>query len=257
MSGVHLMLLLVPGAEEVSDAEVLARAEAAFRAGVELRADSARAKPHFQQAVRELETLQARGVANPAFFLQLGNARLLSDDLAGAVLAYHQGLTLAPTDRDLRAALDHARTQVAYPAGGFARPPEDHLPPWLPRPGPTPFLLLVVGAFTLACIALTRGRMLASRRWLLLGLLTLVLSVCGGVVIYLREQAARSERALVVIAVEDVLLRRGDGLSFPPRYPTPLPRGTEARLRRERGDWLQIELTGGEIGWVPGGLVRR
>jgi cytochrome c-type biogenesis protein CcmH/NrfG len=60
-------------------------------------------------------------LANPAFFLQLGNARLLTDDLAGAILAYHQGLTLAPTDRDLQAALDHARTQVAYPAGGFAR----------------------------------------------------------------------------------------------------------------------------------------
>ena len=45
--------------------------------------------------------------------------------------------------------------------------------------------------------------------------------------------------------------RKGDGLAFPPRYGAPLNRGVEARLLFERGDWLQIELSGGEVGWVP------
>jgi hypothetical protein len=48
-----------------------------------------------------------------------------------------------------------------------------------------------------------------------------------------------------------VLLRRGDGLAFPPRYYTPINRGVEARRLFERGGWVQIELSGGEIGWVP------
>ena len=39
----------------------------------------------------------------------------------GAILAYHQGLALAPTDGALLAALDHARGRVAYPAGSFGR----------------------------------------------------------------------------------------------------------------------------------------
>ena len=47
------------------------------------------------------------------------------------------------------------------------------------------------------------------------------------------------------------LLRAGNGLSYPPRYETPLNRGVEARLLFARGAWLQIELSGGEIGWVP------
>jgi hypothetical protein len=47
-----------------------------------------------------------------------------------------------------------------------------------------------------------------------------------------------------------VVLRRGNGRSYPPRYPTPLNRGVEARRLFERGDWLQIELSGGEVGWV-------
>ena len=41
------------------------------------------------------------------------------------------------------------------------------------------------------------------------------------------------------------------GLNYPPRSETPLNRGVEARLLFVRGDWLQIELSGGEIGWVP------
>src|SRR5262249_34338620 len=48
-----------------------------------------------------------------------------------------------------------------------------------------------------------------------------------------------------------VRLRRGGGATSPPRYDTPLNRGVEARLLFARGDWLQVELAGGEVGWVP------
>ena len=56
---------------------------------------------------------------------------------------------------------------------------------------------------------------------------------------------------LVVIADDGVLLRKGNGLTYPPRYDTPVNRGVEARLLFDRGEWLQIELAGGEVGWVP------
>jgi hypothetical protein len=50
-------------------------------------------------------------------------------------------------------------------------------------------------------------------------------------------------------------LRRGDGVRFPPRYDTAIYRGVEGRLLFERGDWIQIELSAGEIGWVPRAAV--
>src|SRR5262249_22757717 len=58
------------------------------------------------------------------------------------------------------------------------------------------------------------------------------------------------EQPLVVIAADGVLLRKGNGLSYPPRYETPLNRGVEARVLCARGAWRQIELAGGEVGWV-------
>jgi hypothetical protein len=54
-----------------------------------------------------------------------------------------------------------------------------------------------------------------------------------------------------VISDDGVLLRAGNGLSYPARSETPLNRGVEARLLYVRGDWLQIELGSGELGWVP------
>jgi hypothetical protein len=70
-------------------------------------------------------------------------------------------------------------------------------------------------------------------------------------IVDLRGERGRGTEALVVIAEDGVLLRKGNGLAFPPRYETPLNRGVEARLLFESGDWLQIELAGGEVGWVP------
>jgi uncharacterized protein YgiM (DUF1202 family) len=54
-----------------------------------------------------------------------------------------------------------------------------------------------------------------------------------------------------VVAQDNVLLRTGNGLSYPARYDTPLNRGVEARLLLRRDDWLKVELGGGETGWLP------
>jgi hypothetical protein len=85
---------------------------------------------------------------------------------------------------------------------------------------------------------------------------SLVVTLALVVILINQQHAAGRQGPLVVVAEDGVLLRRGDGLAYPPRYDTPLPRGAEARLRRERGTWLQIELSGGEIGWVPRELTR-
>jgi len=243
-------------ASELSSPEIVAQAEVAFAEGVRLRQDAAQARPHFRQAAELFDSLCSRGVHNPLLYRNLGNSWLLAGELPRAILAYRQGLRIAPGDGDLLADLERARELVVYPDGTrLGRPAQDNRPPWLPRLSSRWRFLSAVALYVVGWIFLARWLMVRGR-WLVPGILTLGGTVVLTVVL-LEECREQSERAqpLVIIADDGVLLRKGNNLTFPPRYETPLNRGVEARLLYQRRDWVQIELGGGEIGWVPRQLV--
>jgi hypothetical protein len=86
---------------------------------------------------------------------------------------------------------------------------------------------------------------------LLCGVVLLLLTASAGVGVWLLQEhdAWEDREPLVVVAAADgVALQRGNGESYP-RLMT-LPQGLEARRLHQRGDWLQIQLATGEIGWV-------
>ena len=253
-----LMLLAVaaPPADAGSppDADVLKQAENAFHEGARLRDRPAEARRAFAEAAERYEELRRRGAASAALFRDEGDAYLLAGDLARAILAYRRGLRLAPNDSVLRGNLEYARSQVAVtPPGNLGRPPAEVLPPWLPRPSPTIILALALVLYTLGWLALARWWMLRQRGLFLAGGVALAAAVLLGGAFELWTNARRQQdlHPLVVIADDGVLLRRGNGLTYPPRYETPVNRGAEARLLVERGDWLKVELAGGESGWLP------
>lgn len=231
------------------------RARRAFEEGLRLRGDPVRAKERFRAAAAVYEQLRKRGTENAALFRSQGNASLLAGDLPQAIFAYRRGLRLAPADGALQEALAAAREDVARKVtGGFGRPPADDRPPWLPRVGFSGWsfaLLLLV--YVLCCLSLARWAMTRRQELLLASGIGLLLTGLAAALLGLaslyekREQA----RALVVIAQDDLPLLLGNGLSYKSRYVENLPRGAEARVLFRRSDWLQIELSGGEIGWVP------
>ncbi len=238
----------------LSPSEVAECAVSAFQEGVRLRQAADQARPHFRAAAASFDELRRRGVHNPALYRNLGNASLLAGDLPRAILSYHRGLRLAPNDLALREGLAEARERVVYPASGsLGRPLSDPRPPWLPQPRTEWLLTASALCYTLAWTWATRWLMVRRGRLLAGGMVALLLA--GLLSVWLltltREERDRDEHPLVVIARDGVRLRRGNGMVFPARYDTPIPRGVEARLRFERGGWVRIELSGGEIGWVP------
>jgi hypothetical protein len=254
------LMLISPGAETpaASDADLLAKAEAAFREGTRLRDQPEEARRYFRQSADAYEALRMHGAANAALFRNQGNACLLADDLPGAILAYRRGLRCDPNDRVLRNSLEQARARVAYPASeALGRPAVDPLPPWLPRPSQTLLAGLALLLYGFGWLALTRWWMTRGGRWLSPAFAALgVAAVIGagwGVGQWQEGDAAR--HPLVVIASDGVLLRRGNGATYPPRYETPVNRGVEARMLYDRGKWLKVELAGGESGWVPRAAV--
>jgi tetratricopeptide (TPR) repeat protein len=241
-------------AADLSDEEVAALAEAAFNEGVHLRDASDQARPHFQEAAALFEELRRRGADNPALSLDLGNAYLLAEDLPRALLAYHRGLRLDPDNLALRDGRDAARARVHYPANStLGRPLPESRPPWLPHLRPSWLIAGSAVCYFVGCAFLTRWLMKRNSRLIAFSLASLALA--SGLAFLVGRAADHAfyeaSHPLVVIAVDDVSLRKGNGKNFPPRYETPLSRGVEAHVLFERGDWLQIELAGGEVGWVP------
>jgi tetratricopeptide (TPR) repeat protein len=252
------LLLFSSALSPLSDREVLERAEAEFEEGVHLRQARDQAQPHFRNAAGYLDELRQRGVRNAALYRNLGNAYLLADDLPHAILSYRRGLLLAPNDLDLRDSLAEARERVAYPASGdLGRPRSDDRPPWLPHLRFNWLMFAAVTCYVLGCVGVTRWRMVRRGRLLSVGLLALLLAgvLSGWLMLRAEEWRESEEHPLVVIARDGVLLRRGNGAAFPPRYDTPVNRGVEGRLVINRGGWVQIELSGGQIGWVPRAAV--
>lgn len=222
----------------------VASAEESFRAGV-AATDPAQARKHFLAAGNDFDRLaQQRPQQSPALYRNLGNARFLAGQLPEAIVAFHQGLRLAPEDAVLREHLEYVRGRVEYPPG--ARPPADIWPAWA-----SAYLLLGTAllAHALGWLAWMRRR----HGWMWLSFVLAGLLAAAWGVKQVRDQ--RTE-ACVVIAKDDVPLRRGNGDEYPVHPEAPaLARGVESRLLARRGDWLQIRLYSGHIGWVQNSAV--
>ncbi len=237
------------------DAEaVLSQAEATFREGGRLREWPSQARAQFNAAAEAYGTLQQSGCHNVDLHRNQGNAYLLAGDLPRALLAYRRGLRLSPYDVRLRAALDHARGQVVYPPhSSLGRPAPEHWPPWLPRPSPTLWFWLAALAYGLGCAAATRWLMVRRGPLPAAAASALGVAILASAVMILEERRLQQivYQPFAVVAEDEVLLRKGNGLGYPLRADVPLNRGVEAWLLFSKGDWLQVELAGGEVGWLP------
>jgi len=242
------------GPQSSSATDVLEQAERAFHAGIEARDQRSKARTFFQAAANHYDALCRQGMHNTDLYRNMGNAYLLAGELPRAILAYRRGLRLSPGDRQLSAHLTFARDKVVYPEPtNLGRQRPDSWPPWLPWVPSWGRLCGVVLLYSLACLAVTRWWMTQRGRSLNVGMTAFVVAVLLGASLIAEEWRDRQEglHRLVVIADNGVLLRVGNGPTYPERFTTPLNRGVEARLLFVRGDWLKIELAAGETGWVP------
>lgn len=248
-----LMLnITLAGTPTADSTSLLAAAEHSFQLGVQAKDQPDVARAHFQEAARNYARLHAEGVHSVGLYRSWGNTSLLAGNVPAAILAYRRGLHLAPSDADLHANLALARSRVDYPLG-LQPPADDAWPGWLPRPG-RPFFFAVTGLmYTLACLFISRWLLVRRSSLLVRAMLCLFFAILAGIAWYHLESRREEERLHpVVVIAADTPLYRGNGPSYPHHDEVPLlAPGIEARQLLSRGDWLQIELPGPHIGWVP------
>jgi hypothetical protein len=259
-----LLLALAPAAQcfasageyaAASDVDVLAAAERAFAEGVGLKSDAVKARAAFARAAAAYDELWRRGHHNPTLALNQATSRRLAGDLPGAIVAFHDGLAVARHDRALRLGLEDARSAVAYPLDGdLARQCRPRLAATIgARMAPAEAFALAGGLWLVACLAVARYFMSRAGGWLgLAGLAAAALLALGG--LWWHDALRADPRPRVVVAA-DAVLRKGNADAYPPRLEAKLPRGVEARELGRRGGWVQVELAGGAVGWLPEAAV--
>jgi tetratricopeptide (TPR) repeat protein len=253
VSLVMLSLVVSQDGQSESDQQILDRAQIAFQLGAKLRGTPGESK-QFQLAADYYEELRRRGVRNPALFLNLGNAYLLADDIREAILTYRRGLQLNPNNLEMRTNLTYARDQVVYSsADSFARPPESLWPPWLPRWTPGMSLGATFLFYVMSWIGLAHRWAFRPGSWPWLPGIGVAGALCFVVIFLFQKRAEKmeAEYPMVVISADRTYLHKGNHSLYPRAYDTTLNRGVEARLVQIRGNWLQIELAGDQVGWVP------
>jgi hypothetical protein len=214
----------------------------------------------FRQSAERFADLRRRGVDSSGLHRNEGQARLLAGDLPGAILALRRSLRLDPDDPVLRKSLTYARSRVAFATLEEQQvlSPTDEPLYWLRLPLRRWGLILMAILSISGWAALTRWRITRAGFWGWLGGLALGLAVLLASA-RMAEFEVRQQEAAAPLGVTTgpVVLRKGDGPSFAPRREAPLPAGLELTVRQERGDWLQVQLADGSLGWLPREMVAR
>jgi hypothetical protein len=238
---------------EQSDAEVAAQAATAFQRGVECKTRLLEARKHFGEAADACTELHRRGVRSPALYRNLGNAAVLADRWPEAIWAYHVGLTLNPNDPELGEHLAFVRGKTLYPASGKGQPEPEIWPVWLYRPTMFEFAAIAGVSYLFAWLSGMFAILRRTSRSYVVTTLAALLAVTSGIVFgQALDKAEADRRTPLVIVAENTPFYRGNGTSYPQHPDLPiLPRGMEVRQQHRRGNWLQVRLTSGEIGWLP------
>ena len=253
-----LFLLLTPTAGFGSDESLLSEAEVAFAHGVEFRSDSVEARPSFAYAAGRYDELWQRGHHTPELALNRARAHRLAGDLPGSIAAFHEGLAVARFSYPLQSGLEEARAAVAYPHDGELANecrPRTRLT-IASRMSPLEAYWFSGSFWFAACGLFAWWR--TSRNPGVLPAVAIALAVLAVIGVMWWQDAKHREREdarPLVIVREDATLHKGNGDGFPKRFEHKLPRGVEARELSRRGGWVQVELAGGAVGWLPENAV--
>ncbi len=245
-------------AQAPTPADLLARAESAYRRAVELTAtDRTQARAAFAESAAAYAELIEAGVDNARIQRNLGNTLIASGDLGPAIAALKRAERLDPSDPRTADALAAARAQVRSTVEpGLRTRAESALLWWrglIPRPA---LAWTGAGAWATLFLALALGAWkAATTRWLVAGTALLALVGLGSLG---AEWALIRSGAEAVVVQDNITARLGPSEAvYEPAFTAPVREGVEGRILEERDGWSRVRLRSGQQAWLPNWSLER
>lgn len=207
---------------------------------------------HFQEALDTYQRILDGGFESGALYYNMGNCHYRLGHLGESILFYEKARRLIPEDEDLEAnlALTEAKTidKITPLPRFWLREGLEILVFWFPR-GLVWALLAVayMGAVAAWIARILSGR---SKIRLWMGRMTLGLVLAGvGLAGILGIRALLSEQKEGVVLADSVKAFSGPGEEGAQVFV--LHEGTRVRLDKRSGEWVEVTLADGNVGWIP------
>jgi tetratricopeptide (TPR) repeat protein len=215
-------------------------------------AETAYTNEDYARAAELYEDILKTYGASPTVYYNLGNAYYKSGKIASAILNYERALLINPGDRDLRHNLAIAKlrtTDRIEPVGEF------FLAEWF-RSGQNMCSVDKWAAIGLACFVLFVGclalyffpkRMALKKTGFYTGMILLVLVIAANVFARNQKHALQSGNGAIVFAPTVTVKSSPDNSGIDLFV---LHEGTKVFIKSAVGEWNEIELEDGNVGWI-------
>jgi tetratricopeptide (TPR) repeat protein len=224
------------------------------------RGNAAYERESYDEAVEAYQAVLRYGIEDARLEYNLGNAAFKLGRLGHAILHFERARRLAPTDLDVLANLEYARTFCFDPAIPDERAALVRLlEGWQDRLGPDRQAWALLAVFWIFAALMgwgfsRRGRFSASIGWSLSALIVTGLILVASW--YTTHQRLEGNRTAVILD-EVVEVLAGPGQNNPTLFT--VHEGLTVAVRGERDEWIQVHLPNGLNGWLSrdsAGLIR-
>lgn len=257
-----IALTAASGAASIAADEILPRDELSRRlqsglglfdgAVASLRDDPDRARQQWQDSLGEFLAVRNAGVRSAALEFNIGNTYARLGDIGRAVLHYRRAERINPRARSLQINLDQTRQQVTprfTVAGGGVFS-------WVQRTTQWERVYLAGGTSIIGWIALAMGLRFRRTSGISLGVAMIVIALVSASTVAIELRSAALEPPVVVV-IGDQVLRAGRGDGYDAVIKERLGAGVELRMIESRGDWSEVRLPNGIVGWLPDRAIER
>ncbi len=212
----------------------------------------------FSGAIAAYEAVLTAGYESADLYYNLGNAHFKAGSLGQAILHWEKARLRAPGDPDILANLELARSLTVDEVEPLSRFWLISVVSWWVGLLPRALLISIVSATWLATVGGAVVRILARRsdvRWIggwVAGLAGAALLVFGTNLVV--RELGIGQPELAVVLAREVPVRSApaedDDLTL-----FRVHEGTRVRIDQRTGEWAEIVLEDGKVGWVPADVM--
>lgn len=216
------------------------------------KANQLYAKAQYQQAAQTYQQVLNEGYQSAVVYFNVGNAYYKLDDMPSAILYYEKARKLAPNDKDININIQFANLKIA---DKIEPQPTFFVTRWwqsfiLALPVNTLAVLSTIfflSGFILLIAYLFASILLLKKAFFYTGILAIGVGIVS-IFMANRQVSYFNEHHQAIIFSNSVVVKSSPDANAKPLFV--MHEGTKVDVNQQNGNWIEIELSNGNSGWI-------